>query len=249
MARPLSNSSMTYDPYSYYRDSSSLAPSSSSSSSKQYRERSCPVVPRHSRPASIWSTSSICSDDSSLDDRVTFAFDAAEDDDLTSPVSPAESTSSRVSWSSAASSSSSASRYNHSSDPSSSSMPAPLTRFKRSDRPRGPRPLPALPTSQPPSPVSPSPRRTTLPLPKVTPPLKLNLKVVTPPPSYEEAISAGVCEADAERGMSMPFPLLARYPFDAEASPNDTAEFLTSPAEETLIDWARIEEFIAQCDM
>ncbi|EJD01275.1 uncharacterized protein FOMMEDRAFT_169427 [Fomitiporia mediterranea MF3/22] len=241
MACPRTYPAMTisYDPYSYY------CPPTGDDDRFLHISRGAarPASSCDPRRASIWSTSSICSDGSSLDldDR---AHDFDDDDDLlVTPISPAESSSSRTSWSSMASSSSSTSRC-------SATAQEPSERFRRtsSGKPRGPRPLPALPTSQPSSPCSmPSSLPTTLPV-KVTPPLRLSLKFVAPPPSYEEAISAGAqtpvstSSQESER-LRRPASYPGPFPFDAEteidASP---AEFLTSPTEETIIDWERIEE-------
>ncbi|KAL5527551.1 hypothetical protein ACEPAG_6352 [Sanghuangporus baumii] len=250
MARPHSHPAMShaYDPYSYYNfthpelDSFIHVCDAPRPSSSYHSPRP--------RTASIWSTSSICSNDSSmdlaLDDR---AHDFDDEETLASPISPAESSSSRTSWSSMASTTSCSSRSSTTERDSSG-------RFKRNSmgKPRGPRPLPALPTSQPSSPYSTtSALPPTLPL-KVTQPLRLNLKMLNPPPSYEEAMSASsqssaslpVQEAQYERippSISQPFPFDADT--DVDASP---VEFLTSPSEETLIDWQRIEEFMARCD-
>ena len=247
MARPHSHPaiSLSYDPYSYY----SVAYSKHDSFIHLSTDTPRTSTYRRQRPASIWSTSSICSEDSSLDlalDDREHDFD--DDESVASPISPAESSSSRTSWSSMASSSSSTSR-------SSATQRDRSERYKRStsSKPRGPRPLPALPTSQPPSPYS-----TTSSLPptlqvKVTPPLRLNLKVLTPPPSYEEAMSAGVHPPSSEPSLGsryeQPAGLSGLFPHDPETEVDAVPiEFLTSPHEETVIDWQRIEEFMARCD-
>ena len=248
MARPQSHPAMpvSYDPYCYY--------SPSSGHNDHFIHIACgsvrPASSYHTRPASIWSTSSVCSDDSSLDLALEDRAHDFDDDDLSvSPISPAESSSSRSSWSSMASSSSIM-----------GDRTAPVQgrseSYKRSStgKPRGPRPLPSLPISQPSSPYSTAcSLPATLPI-KVTPPLRLNIKNLnlrSPPPSYEEAISAGVQSVsldpfpqhEFQRGSPDPFP------FDRETEVDSTPiEFLTSPTEETTIDWERIAEFIAHFD-
>lgn len=235
---------MSYNPYEYYHQAT----------------QPCTVTRRLVRSASISSTLSVCSDDSTFnnpDDDDEYKFDEIhksnspvaspididddddddddeEDDYLRSPYSPTESTSSRLSWSSASSSSSKTSRQ------SSYGRRSPVPAHSRSDmpKPRGPRPLPTLPISQPSSPIS-NARNSLLPvvLPlKVTPPLRLNTKICPPPPSYEEAISAVQPQVQPEEPV-----------FVIEEMEDDAAvEYMTSPLEDT-IDWDSIEAFIV-CD-
>ena len=271
MARPSSHHAVyAYDPYSYYAHaiddafypshSSTCHNSLSLSPLDQSRPASfCSVHSRRSRPASIWSTSSVCSDDSSFDngaqenetagevEEVSVAEDAQaekvyDEMDNVSPISPVESIYSRASWISAESSCSS-----HSSIPPLTPV-TPVTpslrlypRTSSREKPRGPRPrpLPALPVSQPTSPVSPL-----SPLPRSHAYTDIyssssalpKLKVVTPPPSYSEAIRSREVETKAK--------VKKEYPWNA-IKPD---EYLTSPVEDDLIDWDRIEAFMLGSD-
>ena len=251
-----------YDPYSYYsfqqQDQRFISPYSS----QPVPGPSSPL--RRRRRDSIWSTSSICSQDS-LDDAVD---DTTNDetttlspvcDMLPSPISPADSTCSYSSFSS-----------------SSSYSPS---RSRTSSKPRGPRPLPALPISLPSSPSTTSPSLPPFSYHKTfVPPLRLNIKDLSPPPSYEEAVNSAhtpvskpsfpcntlsltlaadntreratvrLREREIQRERPRPHSLPTRprpteYPFDCVSPTENVPDFMFSTCDDR-IDWDFIQEIL-----